>query len=608
MKHNIHLFARCLVLFVMLAGFAPSTRAMSESEANNLANQTLATLKAVTYTDLLSYLGLTNPTLSGTEMQNAFTAVKNSGDPEFASLDWYSGKSDWSASVKAKIGAQWAATYLDLEASFNEVKTNLERDLPRILMASDTSLYNGELIDYKNQILLGWTYLHRHFNFSVGEKTALDYLLYEQDKLIGAELKSPVILLEFFGLSTYYSNYRQANTATFFNTTFSDFLSYESIKTSVTTLPELIDALATCDGTYADGDTLLRSVSSAVIADAHAGIVTAAHQHDDFSKYLLPLLNLKTQGLYAVSVPHNLTFGLTSTYTANVDDAFRQTLTRCAERQNNFMTLVTHFFQNPEALKDHPVVTIDTLATNLYVQGSSSRLNWSPIDGDPAVRDFIAPLGHYHTFQWVGAQNMDNVICNYMDKALSDTGIATFTHENTHTYLANGLWLDGHTQRANTGSEFLTRGVFETVNPDNGEDALGLNLAFSGDPDNTLRLQNADYTRLTNRTDVAAYMRGVMDVTYTLELLEAEALLAKESTDLQKALRKITTIQDPNAADQTVDLVEELSADEVETLKSIDDFVTQGLVASRLTTTSFNWGTYASVGASDSYWTGAACT
>lgn len=102
------------------------------------------------------------------------------------------------------------------------------------------------------------------------------------------------------------------------------------------------------------------------------------------------------------------------------------------------------------------------------------------------------------------------------------------THELTHNYDQSVL-LDGHGRRFGNGAESYALGMLQSPSSVN-DYYLGLNTAFEF----SNSVHNSSPNRFKTREDLQTYMRGVMDVAYTMDLLELEALRESSGTPDQK--------------------------------------------------------------------------
>ncbi|MCK4045060.1 YSIRK-type signal peptide-containing protein [Streptococcus suis] len=148
----------------------------------------------------------------------------------------------------------------------------------------------------------------------------------------------------------------------------------------------------------------------------------------------------------------------------------------------------------------------------------------------PAMKNFYIPLGHPHANRETGAHadyTIDNIYY-FRHEAIDPDGARVYTHEMTHVADDDTILL-GYNKRTSLGFEVYARGLFESITWGN-QDRIGMNTIYDfseyDQRNYGRRLTNKTPNRFQSTQDLQDYMKGYLDVLYTLDLLEAEAVLS----------------------------------------------------------------------------------
>ncbi|NQN64709.1 YSIRK-type signal peptide-containing protein [Streptococcus suis] len=143
-----------------------------------------------------------------------------------------------------------------------------------------------------------------------------------------------------------------------------------------------------------------------------------------------------------------------------------------------------------------------------------------------AMNNFYIPLGHPHANRATGAHadyTIDNIYY-FRHEATDPDGARVYTHEMTHVADDDTILL-GHGKRTSLDYEVYARGLFESITWGD-QDRLGLNTIYDFSPNEQQRygrrLTNLSPDRFKSTQDLQDYMKGYLDVIYTLDFLEAE--------------------------------------------------------------------------------------
>ncbi|HEM5207211.1 TPA: G5 domain-containing protein [Streptococcus suis] len=160
--------------------------------------------------------------------------------------------------------------------------------------------------------------------------------------------------------------------------------------------------------------------------------------------------------------------------------------------------------------------------------------SWRPIDSlssrdVPSMKDFYMPLGYSFPYGTGATAQSDLKDIFYSNAdAIGNEGARIYTHELTHV-ADDDTFLLGHGRRSSMEFEVYARGLFETINWFD-QDILGFNTIydFSEYEKNSYgrRLTNLNPERFQSTQDLEQYMKGYLDLIYTLDYLEGEAVLS----------------------------------------------------------------------------------
>ncbi len=571
---NMFIFLLCISMLTSSLVFAPENvqaADMGEETAQNLYNSIKSSYQATTYED---FFNLLNPYVYSTEKLSIQTQLTKE-----------LGRTPTDDEVQNRI-AQIYMDRLGMRSSFESVMGQLDSLMPKIL-ANSNSTTATYLETNKNRILFGLTYLEKYYSFCIDGTAGKDILLYTP-QILGIPKQDALTIVSSIGNI----NYTNAKA----NKTSEVYTNYLSWITGIDDVADFVDALASTSESNVSSSEFFKQTSKAVIKEVGSGsdFFIKAKSDARIKEYLLPLLNLSSESIYIISTSHTTTIGLTSTYGGADSADFNTKLATTAASQQSFLDFWKRISQTSDSLKMSPeLILIDTLAIQ-GTEGQSVSQRWSAEYGssaDPGVAEFITPLGYYRTYMFAGAEadTNGNLIQFFVDHVLTDTGVNTYTHELTHIY-DQSVWLNGLQRRTNIGNETFARGLFESENNtqqrDGGNSAyapfFNLNTAYELD-DN--RIQNQSPQRFQTEYDLQQYMQGVMDIVYTLDILEAEEILKMSDADKAILLNRVSLVDDPTdtkSLGRKLDCFSNITEEEAAVLLTIDDLVDQNIVSGRL--------------------------
>ena len=458
---------------------------------------------------------------------------------------------------------------LSIQESFDQMKTQAESSFKKIAshtlgIIGDTpenrNKVKQELEQYKEQILLGLSYINRFYNIQFGDTNIRDILAFNPSSF-GNKTMTALDSLKKLG-SMSYEEMKLTNSPQ----TFTKYLSTIAGKAS---LKEFLDSnrqLFTSD----DADTWLKKSSQAMIVEkpskenpsAHVGLYSklTAGEKDPRKQEanmaaILGLLNVKEPNVYVISNMATITYGNIGSY---IDTSLAQSnptkyqaelarvkslIEKAAGQQANYVDTLYRITkpENRDKLLTNRLI-IDTMKK--YTSNPNAQIDstWSPATGsgaDKGVDQFMTPMNYYSPVSKVGAEANGLGVRYFIDRVLDDRGSATYSHEMTHL-LDKTVLFNNHGRRDGTGAEFYARGIFE--NSYNPEKDTYFNLNFVYDESDKNGFYNKTPDRFKTAEDLKSYMKGSFDVLYTLDYLEAEASRNLSAEDKMSYFKKITPI------------------------------------------------------------------
>ena len=458
---------------------------------------------------------------------------------------------------------------LSIQESFDQMKTQAESSFKKIAshtlgIIGDTpenrSKVKQELEQYKEQILLGLSYINRFYNIQFGDTNIRDILAFNPSSF-GNKTMTALDSLKKLG-SMSYEEMKLTNSP-------QTFTKYLSTITGKASLKEFLDSnrqLFTSD----DADTWLKKSSQAMIVEksskenpsAHVGLYSklTAGEKDPRKQEanmaaILGLLNVKEPNVYVISNMATITYGNIGSY---IDTSLAQSnptkyqaelarvkslIEKAAVQQANYVDTLYRITkpENRDKLLTNRLI-IDTMKK--YTSNPNAQIDstWSSAAGsgaDKGVDQFMTPMNYYSPVSKVGAEANGLGVRYFIDRVLDDRGSATYSHEMTHL-LDRTVLFNNYGRRDGTGAEFYARGIFE--NSYNPEKDTYFNLNFVYDESDKNGFYNRTPDRFKTAEDLKSYMKGSFDVLYTLDYLEAEASRNLSAEDKMSYFKKITPI------------------------------------------------------------------
>lgn len=464
----------------------------------------------------------------------------------------------------------------------------------------ESTFLTEKILQNKEKLLLGLSYVERLYNFNMGEKNIKDVLLYEPGTYgIKVDVLDWLIKIGSAGGDTL----KLSNSNKVFG--------YNKLFWSVTASMNLGAFLEENRQKWIPDMTLdewLLQESSAFIVDdstsnqtASTGLYSRLYNDAVMQPYILPLLNVSEDSIYVIANSATITFGIVDCYLdrnlkstnaalyAEKREEFRKDLEQSAKQQKAFIDLWRRVTkpENIGRLTSNRIV-LDSL--RIYSDTTTSgQAEWSAKFGEAAsigVREFFTPLNLYDNFMFSDGMAAGTGVRYYLSKALTERGLATYAHELTHL-LVSPVMLNQHGIRDGMQAEVYTRGMFEPYEL-NDPPVFNLNLIYDRQAYNE-RFHNAVPERFQSEKDLQSYMSGLLDVVYTLDYAEADIMFSKTPEEKKKWFHKLEQVEDTktrsNQGDagskHNLDSVRELTLDEAKELNNIDDLIQNSIIVSR---------------------------
>ena len=582
------------VIFLMMVLFLPSMTASAASCGETVSQNTAAELQAVDYgTDETIGSLLAPSRYSGVDKLNKKTEIAKR-----------EGKSPGDITDEQAIRElnQDNVKIMSLEETFQEVQADIGEIIRRVVDSNPNAASQGadfltnKILQNKEKLLIGLTYLARLYDFNMGEHNIKDTLLYEPGAYgISADILDWLIQIGGAGGDTL----KISNNANVFG--------YRKLFWTVTESPTLESFLeenrqkwipdTSMDAWFLQESPADILENSSQWDNRNGGLYRRLYDDGTSRAYILPLLTVSEDSVYVIANSATVTYGIVDCYIdrnlretdparyEEMREKFQQQLKQAAKQQKAFID-VWHRIAKPEkkGLLSSNRVVLDSLRID-----PDTTVQWSDKFGENAargVREFFAPLNLYGTYMFADGVAEGTRIRYYVSKALTERGFATYAHELTHM-LVSELMLVGYGSRDGMLAEVYTRGMFEPYEI-NDPPAFTFNLIYDRLAASE-RYHNGQPERFMDETDLQSYMRGILDVVYTLDYAEAEAVLAKSTQEKQKWFHKLEQVEDPeqrvNQGEEGsvhyLDSVRELALEEAEELNTIDDLITNSIIVSR---------------------------
>ena len=495
-----------------------------------------------------------------------YTAITNNVLSELQNVTFSS------EATKKVLGAIDAAAldnlYLDRE--FEEVKTNIAEHLRKVLAMDKSINTTGDgVVEYvsekiknnKEAFMLGLTYMNRWYNINYDSLNTKDLSVYKFDFNGNNEASTldTIIALGNSGLE----NLRGPNTTGLYASTLAPLKGEDSVFDFVEAYRRLFLPNKTNNEWFKDNTKAYIVEAKSDIEEVREKQVspTADKKYSigvydrisapswGYKSMILPLLTMKEESLYAISTLSTLAFGSYERYRDRGADG--AILSGEALRQY----VRGKVDQSAKWQRDHYDIWYRVLAPEfkerLYravpvtdafeVKDTNGRGYWATLSEKniDSIYSFFGPVGKYHTPRPNAGAYATGVEAYFViDRLLDQYGTSVYSHEMVHNS-DSSIYFEGNGRREGQGAELYALGLLQSADSVDKE-AIVLNTIFKGDKDSKTRLHTYDPTaRFTSEEEIQHYLHGMYDVLYTLDAMEANAVLTQTDAVKKQWFRKI---------------------------------------------------------------------
>ena len=476
-----------------------------------------------------------------------------------------------SATMRKVLGIEADALldplYLDKE--FEKVKANIGEHLRKVLamdksintMGDSVATYISEKIkNNKEAFLLGLTYLNRWYNINYDHINTKDLNTYKFD-FDGNSTASTLDTIIALGQSGM-ENLKASNNTSAYETT----LAAAKGRKTVTDLLESYRKLFLPTKT---NNEWLKTNTKAYIVESKSAIPEVRAKQESAtsdSKYtlgvydritapswklknmLLPLLTLPEEDVYVISNLSTLAFGGYERYRDRVNNTVlsgeelrqyvRAKVDQSAEWQRDHYDIWYHLLSPEYKEKLFRSVMV---SDGFGMKDSNSNYYWATLSDKTidSIYNFFGPTGKwYGESKGAGAYANGSEVHYVSDRLLDKYGTSVYTHEMVHNSDGH-IYFEGKGRREGLGAELYALGLLQSADSLD-KDAIVLNTLYKGDKDSPTRLHTYDpASRFTSAAALQEYVHGMYDVLYTLDAMEANAILTKSNDVKKKWFRKI---------------------------------------------------------------------
>ena len=521
-----------------------------------------------------------------------------------------------SAAMRRVLGIEADALldplYLDKE--FEKVKENIGEHLRKVLamdksintMGDSVATYISEKIENnKEAFLLGLTYLNRWYNINYDHINTKDLNTYKFD-FDGNSTASTLDTIIALGQSGM-ENLKASNNISAYETT----LAAAKGRKTVTDLLESYRKLFLPTKT---NNEWLKTNTKAYIVESKSAIPEVRVKQESatpdsnyrlgvydritapswkLKNMLLPLLTLPEENVYVISNLSTLAFGGYERYRDRVDNTVlsgeelrqyvRGKVDQSAEWQRDHYDIWYHLLSPEYKEKLFRSVMV---SDGFGMKDSNSNYYWATLSDKAiaSIYNFFGPTGKwYGESKGAGAYANGSEVHYVSDRLLDKYGTSVYTHEMVHNSDGH-IYFEGKGRREGLGAELYALGLLQSA--DNlDKDAIVLNTLYKGDKDSLTRLHTYDPTsRFTSAAALQEYVHGMYDVLYTLDAMEANAILTKSNDVKKKWFRKIENfyIEDKyHKQTHAGNSVRPLTDAEVSKLTSLDALIDNDIINRR---------------------------
>ena len=503
--------------------------------------------------------------------------------------------------------------YLDRE--FDKVKTNIAEHLRKVLaMDKSINTTGAGVVEYvsekikknKEAFMLGLTYMNRWYNINYDDINTKDLSTYKFD-FNGNNSTSTLDTIIELGKSGL-ENLQGSNTVGLYGNYLAQLKGEDTVFDFVEAYRKLFLPTKT-------NNQWLKDNSKAYIVESKSSIKEVREKQEAAtadSKYtlgvydrisapswgyrnmLLPLLTLPEESVYVMSNLSTLAFGSYERYRDNVNgkilsgDALRThvrgrvdlTAKRLRDHYDIWYNLL-----NSEAKERlfRSLIVYD----GFRVKNEAGELYWARLNDKniASIRDFFGPVGKWYEIRPTdGAYANGSAMHFVTDRLLDDLGPTVYSHEMVHNSDSN-IYFEGHGRREGQGAELFALGLLESAESLSSH-GLVLNTVYEGNKDDLNRVHAYNPVERFNSDEaIQSYMHGSYDVLYTLDAMEAAAVLGQSNDVKKKWFRKLENyyVRDPRYNNETHagNKIRPLTDEEVAQLTTLESLIDNNIINRR---------------------------
>ena len=503
--------------------------------------------------------------------------------------------------------------YLDKE--FDKVKTNIAEHLRKVLaMDKSINTAGAGVVEYvsekikknKEAFMLGLTYMNRWYNINYDDINTKDLSTYKFD-FNGNNSTSTLDTIIELGKSGL-ENLQGSNTVGLYGNYLAQLKGEDTVFDFVEAYRKLFLPTKT-------NNQWLKDNSKAYIVESKSSIKEVREKQEAAtadSKYtlgvydrisspswgyrnmLLPLLTLPEESVYVMSNLSTLAFGSYERYRDNVNgnilsgDALRTyvrgrvdlTAKRLRDHYDIWYNLL-----NAEAKERlfRSLIVYD----GFRVKNEAGELYWARLNDKniASIRDFFGPVGKWYEIRPTdGAYANGSAMHFVTDRLLDDLGPTVYSHEMVHNSDSN-IYFEGYGRREGQGAELFALGLLESAESLSSH-GLVLNTVYEGNKDDLNRVHAYNPVERFNSDEaIQSYMHGSYDVLYTLDAMEAAAVLGQSNDVKKKWFRKLENyyVRDPRYNNETHagNKIRPLTDEEVAQLTTLESLIDNNIINRR---------------------------
>lgn len=503
--------------------------------------------------------------------------------------------------------------YLDRE--FEQVKANIAEHLRKILaMDKSVNTMGNGVVEYvsekiknnKETLLLGLTYMNRWYNINYDDINTKDLTTYKFDFNGNNEVSTLDTLIS-LGNSEL-ENLRGGNNTGLYGSLLASLKGEDTVFDFVEAYRKLFLPNKTNNQWFKDNTKAyivetksdipeVRKKQEEAAADSKYSLGVYDRISSPTWKYrgmLLPLLTLPEESVYAISNMSTLSFGGYERYRDTVDgtvlsgDVLRQyvhgKVDQAAKWERDHYDIWYNLLSSE--YKERLFRTVPVF-DGFAMKDTQGRSYWATATDKniDSIYNFFGPAGKwYGNSPAAGAYATGYEVHYVSDRLLDKYGTSVYTHEMTHNSDGH-IYFEGNGRREGLGAELYALGLLQSADSLE-KDAIVLNTLYKGDKDSLTRLHTYNPTeRYKSAADLQQYVHGMYDVLYTLDAMEAKAVVSKSNDVKKKWYRKIENfyVKDSKYKKDTHagNSVRPLTNEEVAKLTSLESLIDNNIINRR---------------------------